>query len=344
DFGLYCSMNGGDSWSKENGFPNVAVFQVQLRKSDNKLFLFTHGRGAWAANTSGVDQEHADIPYSTGFENGFDQYWSTNSSSNRGRIRISTDNGPKNGSQHMTMDVHTGGSNATNRADLHLDLSGESDVELRFWWKEFSDENHSEDGVYFSDNGGSSFTKVHDLTGGNNSYSEIVLDVDDLADNNGLNLNSNFVIRFSQRDNWPIATDGFAFDDISVSSSGARVPYYTGFEGGFDGNWTTSSTDPSRGRVRVTSSHSPYNGSDHLTLDVNSGGSAVNQRADLHIDLSGETQVELRFWWKDFGDENHDQDAIYFSDNGGNNFKRVYFLKDGPSDYTEVVLDLDDLA
>ncbi|MEM9022597.1 MAG: hypothetical protein AAGB22_02560, partial [Bacteroidota bacterium] len=333
DFGLYCSMNGGDSWSKESGIPNVAVYQVQLRESDNKLFLFTHGRGAWAATTTGVDQQYADFPYSTGFETGFDHYWSTNSTSDRGRIKITTDNGPNTGSQHMTMDASSSGGQLNNRADLHIDLSGESDVELRFWWKEFSDENHSQDGIYFSDNGGSSFTKVHSLNNGPSTYTEVVLDVDDLADNNGLNLNGNFVIRFQHRDNYPIASDGFAFDDISVGTSGAKVPYFTGFEGGLDEYWNTSST-ASRGRVQVTSANGPHTGSDHLTMDVTSNGSSVTNFADLHINLAGESEVELRFWWKEFNDENHGQDAIYFSDNGGNNFKKVHTLNNGPSTYT----------
>ena len=42
---------------------------------------------------------------------------------------------------------------------LLLDLSGEAQVDLAFWWKEFGDETHSQDGVYFSDNDGASFVK-----------------------------------------------------------------------------------------------------------------------------------------------------------------------------------------
>jgi len=49
---------------------------------------------------------------------------------------------------------------ATNALDLHLNLAGESDVELTFWIADYYDENHIDDGLYFSDNGGATFEKV----------------------------------------------------------------------------------------------------------------------------------------------------------------------------------------
>ena len=38
-----------------------------------------------------------------------------------------------------------------------------------------------------------------------------------LAASAGLQLTDTFVIKFQQYDNYPIATDGFAFDDISLN-------------------------------------------------------------------------------------------------------------------------------
>ena len=98
-----------------------------------------------------------------------------------------------------------------------VNLAGLGNVQLSFWWKEFSDENHTQDGVFFSDDGGSSFTKVHSLTGGTSTYQQIILDVDQLAASNGLSLTGTFVIKFQQYDNYGIATDGMAFDDIAVT-------------------------------------------------------------------------------------------------------------------------------
>ncbi|NNE10468.1 MAG: PKD domain-containing protein, partial [Gemmatimonadetes bacterium] len=177
---------------------------------------------------------YASLPYSTGFEGGaVDQYWTTQSSGN-GRVNITTSNTPHSGSWHMTMDDPTNGGYVTNEAWLGLDLAGASNVELDFWWKDFSDETHTQDGVFFSSNGGSSFTKVFDLPGQsytNNSWNNFTLDVDALASGAGVSLTSTFVIKFQQYDNYPIATDGMAFDDISVTETGGGSPPVADFSG-----------------------------------------------------------------------------------------------------------------
>jgi hypothetical protein len=54
-----------------------------------------------------------------------------------------------------------------------------------------------------------------------------------------------------------------------------------------------------------------------------SGGLTTNS-LDLRLDFSTYTQVELSFWLKDTRDDTHDKDGIYFSDDGGANFKKVY--------------------
>ena len=174
---------------------------------------------------------YASLPYSTGFESGsFDSYWFSQSNNSEGRILITTANTPHSGSYHLTMDDnYNGGSYALNEAWLRLNLAGKSDVDLTFWWKEFSDETHTQDGVYFSDNGGSTFTKVYDLSGGSTTWQEIALDLDQLASSAGLSLTGTFVVKFQQYDNYSITTDGMAFDDISVVSN--DVPPVADFSG-----------------------------------------------------------------------------------------------------------------
>ncbi|MBU0982367.1 MAG: PKD domain-containing protein [candidate division Zixibacteria bacterium] len=171
----------------------------------------------------------ANLPYSTGFETGaFDQYWTSQSSNSEGRILITTANTPHSGSYHLTMDDNlNGGLYAQNEAWLHLNLAGKVDVDLTFWWKEFGDETHTQDGVFFSDNGGSSFTKVYSLANGTTTYQQIALDVDALASTYGLSLTGTFVVKFQQYDNYSISTDGMAFDDISVISN--EVPPVAAF-------------------------------------------------------------------------------------------------------------------
>ena len=404
-------------------------------------------QNAWAAvgvgNPASNPASYTTIPYSTGFESGsLDAFWSTASTSD-GRVLVTTANAPHAGSYHMTMDDPTSGGYVTNEAWLHLDLSGESSVDLSFWWKEYGDETHADDGVYFSDDGGATFAKVQDLNGQsytNQTWSEFNLDLDALAASNSLSLSSTFVVKFQQYDNYPIATDGFAFDDIDVSSGGvsnlppvanangtysgtenvsvsfssagstdpdgtissylwdfgdgnsssaanpthtyssagtysvsltvtdnlgatdvdnttaeisaaptgdyATLPYSTGFESGvLDNFWTTSSTGD--GRVLITTANGPHSGSYHITMDDPTSGGYVTNEAWLKLDLSGESQVDLSFWWKEYGDETHAQDGIYFSDDDGATFTKVQDLN-GQSytnqTWTQFNLDLDALA
>ncbi|MEM0999213.1 MAG: T9SS type A sorting domain-containing protein [Bacteroidota bacterium] len=172
------------------------------------------------ASGGGGGQAYASLPYSTGFESGsFDQYWSTQTSASVGRVQVTGVNGPS-GNFHVTLDVTTNNNFSQNEARLHLDLAGESNVNLSFDWKEFNDENHTQDGVFFSDNGGGSFTKVADLINGSATYQTINLDVSALAASNGLSLSSNFVIKFQQYDNYTMTTDGHAIDNINVTAGG----------------------------------------------------------------------------------------------------------------------------
>jgi len=117
-------------------------------------------------------------------------------------------------------DDTNGGAYSQNEAWLLTDLSGVSQATFSFQWKEFGDETHSQDGVYFSDNDGASFVKVHNLNGGstpNNTWQSVVLDVDALASGAGLSLSSTFVIKIQQYDNYAIATDGFAIDAVTLN-------------------------------------------------------------------------------------------------------------------------------
>ncbi|MEO0652954.1 MAG: hypothetical protein AAFZ65_19925, partial [Planctomycetota bacterium] len=246
-------------------------------------------------------------------------------------------------------------------ARLHLDLSGQTQVDLDFRWKEFGDETHTQDGVFFSDNGGASFTKVHAFDGGattNNAWQLVQLDLDALAAGAGLSLTDQFVVSFQQYDNYAIATDGFAFDEIDVSAGGsppppppagdfASLPYSTGFESGsLDSYWTA--TEGTEGRIQVTGANGPQAGGFHLTMDDEVSGGAFSQNeAALRLDLAGETDVTLSFQWKEFGDETHAQDGVYFSDDDGASYVKVANLNGGSTtnnSWQQVTLDLDALA
>ena len=220
--------DGGSSSSQNpsHTYTSAGTYSVSLTVSNAYGSDSLTRTGYITVTDTPVGGDYATLPYSTGFETGsFDSYWAT-TSDNTGRVQIITANTPHSGSYHMTMDCSSNGTYSTNEAWLHLDLSGQSQVDLDFWWKDFSDETHSTDGVYFSDNGGSSFVKVQDLNGGSYStvWSEWNLDLDELAAANGLSLSSTFVVKFQQYDNYTMTTDGMAFDDIAVTAATARLP------------------------------------------------------------------------------------------------------------------------
>lgn len=49
DYGIYVSDDAGQHWYKQNQFPNVYTEQVKVRQSDRRIFVWTHGRGAFTA-------------------------------------------------------------------------------------------------------------------------------------------------------------------------------------------------------------------------------------------------------------------------------------------------------
>jgi len=293
--------------------------------------------------------DYAGLPYFTGFENGLDIHWDTTSSIGNGRIRIDTINQPWDGNFHLLMDVDTAGSYSINSASLYLDLQNHSNIQLSFWWKEFNDESNAEDGVFFSDDGGMNFVKVFDLTGDYQNWAEYIFDVDQLAAIHGLNLSSAFVIKFQQYDNWYMNSDGFAIDNVKVidlndSLSYSGIPYSTGFESGLDAHWSATS-ELYNGRIRVSPYNAPFADLVHLAMDVKFSDYNYNRNeARLHLDLDSEEVVLFTAWFKEFGDESHQEDGIFFSDDGGKNFIKAFNLSGNVNNWTKIFLDVDRLA
>lgn len=175
---------------------------------------------------------YAVTPYATGFETGtLDANWHTQTSAPGGRIRVhqtgvltwSTQTAVSHtGTYFLGLDDSLGGTFHTQEAWMGLNLAGNQNVVLDFWWAEWNDESHPQDGVFFSDNGGSTFTKVLDLPGTNYTdlqWYSFSLNVDSLVAANNMSLTATFVVKFQQHDNYYFAggNDGFLIDDISVS-------------------------------------------------------------------------------------------------------------------------------
>lgn len=287
------STNGGSSWTNivtgtaNDGshawtVPAVATTQGRVRVSggtatdqSNANFTITVPSGGYAS-----------LPYTTSFNATFDSFWTTAVTAN-GRVQLLTTNTPHSGTHHMLMDDATSGGFSQTEARLGLNLAGQTQVALSFWWKDFGDETHTQDGVYFSNNGGASYVKVYNLNGGsfsNNVWRLQSLDLDALAATAGLSLTSTFVVKIQQYDDYPIATDGFAIDDISVT---AVTGGGTAITAESESNNTSATADGPVGTgVAVTGNISSAADQDYFYFDVAAAG-------NINISLSIGTSADL---------------------------------------------------
>ncbi len=157
----------------------------------------------------------ASYPFLEDWEAGtFAGYWRVSEGA-QGRIQVTSANGPYVGAYHVTLDDTTDDSTySLNRLTLCIDLSGQTGVELIYANREWGDEDHAQDRVEISVDGGSSWHTVAALTGANSTqvYTERIFDLDAL----GLTYSADTLVRFQQYDNSPIGVDGMAFDDIAL--------------------------------------------------------------------------------------------------------------------------------
>lgn len=300
------SLDGGANWtvitsstandgSEPWTLPSNATTQGRVRV-----------RGGTATDTSNANftivlpsGDYATLPYTTGFEaTTLDQYWTTAVTAD-GRVRILTTNTPHSGSRHLVMDDGTSGGYSQTEARLRLNLSGQTQVNLSFWWKDFGDETHTQDGIYFSSNGGTSYVKVYSLNPGsysNNVWRQVTLDLDALAAANGLTLTSTFVVKFQQYDDYPITTDGMAFDDIAVTiaaGGGSAITAETE-----PNNTSGTANGPVGTGVAVSGAISSSSDDDYFYFDVATAGNinislSIGGSADLDWFLYNSSMTQV---------------------------------------------------
>jgi len=220
------------------GFTPAQVYQRMQTTADASIstpgFDNLTGNGlinAWAAVFGPAVP--ASIPFSDGFESGFlSSAWDALSNV-AGRILVTSQNGPANGTRHVTLDTFVGFSNpdtsSLNELILHLNALGATNVTLAFKQREYSDDDNAMpvqftgsqnvDGVAFSVDG-NTWYQIVSLTGGNslNAYQSRIVDLSALAASKNVVLSADTRIKFQQYDNTPIPNDGFAFDDITVTN------------------------------------------------------------------------------------------------------------------------------
>ncbi|MFQ5856857.1 MAG: M4 family metallopeptidase [Anaerolineae bacterium] len=399
----------------------------------------TAGGPIWRFATT--DGAAAGFPFYDGFESGMlGRGWSVLASA-QGEVTVSS-YAPYSGAYGVLLDDGLGDDiYSTTGLILTIDLAGQSDVNLDFWWQEFNDESHAADGVFISDDNGATWHQVLSFNSGPVLYQHQIIDLDAAAAANGLTFNDHFQIKFQFYDNYPISSDGYAIDEVRVQASGANPPYVPGSPAPADGatnvyapsmlEWvsgdaegdtvtydvyldtvnppvtlvcsgvaapgcapgtlalnttyywqvvaddgTSVSTGPvwqfttvekatlpfyadfesaelgsgwwtettNEGRVRA-GAIAPYAGVYSALLDDSVEGSSFSTAAlVLLVDLAGQSQVELDFWWREFGDENHAQDGVFISDDDGGTWYQVLSFNNGPSSYQNDVIDLDAAA
>ena len=153
--------------------------------------------------------------YGTSFEANLGPEW-TSANDTYGRVQRTTANGPYHGSYHITMDSSLDNNYGSASITLTVDLSAATTAELRFALLDFSDEfNIGADKVEASDDGGSSWVKVADLTGTDDAYVVKTYSLNGL----GLSFTSDFMIRWNWYDNYSIPVDGFGIDAVQIADA-----------------------------------------------------------------------------------------------------------------------------
>lgn len=183
------------------------------------------------------------MPFFDDFESGtLLPHW-TLATTAAGQVTVTGDHGPM-GDYHAVFEASVDGTDSIASLTVQLDLTGRSDVGIRFKQKEFGDESHPEDAVLVSDDM-VVWHEIESLQNGPENYETRILDLDAFANANSLAYTSTFGVRFQWRDNFGVPTDGMAFDDIEIGPGAAeplvepnivaqRAPEL--WELGFDGN------------------------------------------------------------------------------------------------------------
>lgn len=167
----------------------------------------------------------ASVPFFAGWESGtFADSWEAIPGTD-GRIQITTDWGPFDGTYHVTLDkTTTGTQDDANQLILHLNLAGTAGLQLGWANREWDDEDDvGLDKITLSTDQGETWRTISHLvhTNSTNGYRRHTLDLDSL----GVTLVDDTWICFQEAANGPIPDDGMAFDYIEIGADiqGPRV-------------------------------------------------------------------------------------------------------------------------
>jgi peptidyl-Asp metalloendopeptidase len=209
----------------QTGFANSTTYTVTF---DQTGYVFSPAETTVVF--SGLDKTQnatgypaASLVFTETFETGiFGDSWLTETIT-EGRVVIST-TWPYTGSYSLILDDDSpGGNYSFASAALVVDLDGQSDVNLSFWYRDFNDDSHpTEDGVFISDDQGETWYQAFQFANSMSDFSQTIISLDQAASAAGMSFNDRFMIKFQFYDNYPITSDGYSIDNICV---GCQIIY-----------------------------------------------------------------------------------------------------------------------
>ncbi|MEM7031919.1 MAG: S8 family serine peptidase, partial [Chloroflexota bacterium] len=96
-------------------------------------------------------------------------------------------------------------------------------VNLSFWWRDFYYGSGAEDGIYLSSDNGATWTNVYSFEGYHPQYQQSRIDLQAAAQNLGLGLNDEYLVKFYFEGFHYAPYDGIALDFISLSTCNANT-------------------------------------------------------------------------------------------------------------------------
>lgn len=165
---------------------------------------------------------YATVPYTTSFETEKidPQFWTTGTENGNGLIATTAEYEPKTGDRQLISTTNESGATSTNYADLHLDMGGiTTDVILNLSVKTLGSPTGASDGIYFSNDGGDTYTQVANFQDASNTYIDYSLNVNDLAEAAELSFSETFAVRIQHRATGLNEEGGLVVDDVSLQFS-----------------------------------------------------------------------------------------------------------------------------
>lgn len=170
-----------------------------------------------------VNGSSCQPPYATGFEcGGVDVFWDLFPNTTSLLADIGDDTLVAQEGKHFLVLGAQHNNVGVGKADLEVDLAPSTVYDLSFFWRALGNVSKNNDGLFLSDNGGGSWTKIYTFPpnlASINAWHSVSISLDSLDSIFPFQLSSNTVLRFQFEDTSMATADGIAIDNLSITSS-----------------------------------------------------------------------------------------------------------------------------